>query len=129
LNRFTFDIDIIDKRIPLLIGYVLLLMFLVIVDIAAILIGAQDFWLIIPCIIFLVVGHLTRKRYMKAKREMMRLYSISKSPISGLAEAIIKGSPLIRALNREEYFSKKMLHYIEENNKSGYVGYGLDQWF
>ena len=129
LNRFTFDIDIIDKRIPLLIGYVLLLAFLVLVDIAAVLIGAQDFYLIIPCILFLMIGHIVKNRYMKAKREMIRLYSISKSPISGLTEAIIKGSPLIRALNREDYFSEKMSEYIEENNKSGYVGYGLDQWF
>lgn len=104
-------------------------MFLVLVDIAAVLIGANDFWLIIPCILFLIVGHIMRLRYMKAKREMMRLYSITKSPISGLTEALIKGSPLIRALNREEYFSNKMCEYIEENNKSGYVGYGLDQWF
>ena len=129
LNRFSYDIDIVDKRIPLLIGYTLMLFFLVLVDIAAVLLGVQDFWLLIPCAIFLIVGHCIRLAYMKAKREMMRLYSISKSPISGLTESIIKGSPLIRALGREKYFSNKMMSHIEDSNKNGYAVFGLDIWF
>lgn len=129
LNRFTFDIDIIDKRIPPLIGYVTLLLFLVLVDIAAVLIGVDNILIAIPCAVFLVIGHIIRMRYMKSKREMMRLYSISKSPISGLTESIIKGSPLIRALRREDYFSSRMEMDIDENSKSGYVSWGLDKWF
>lgn len=129
MNKFTFDIDIIDKRIPGLIGYVTLLLFLVLVDIAAVLIGVDNLLIAIPCAVFLVIGHIIRSRYMRSKREMMRLYSISKSPISGLAESIIKGSTLIRALRREEYFTNKMHDDIDENSKSGYVSYGLDKWF
>ena len=52
LNRFTFDIDIIDKRIPLLIGYVSLLFCLVLVDIAAVLMGVDNILIAIPCVVF-----------------------------------------------------------------------------
>lgn len=98
LNRFSHDIDIMDKRIPLLLGYVSLEFFLVIVDLIAVIIGAETLLLLIPCLIYVIVGWWYRIRFMKAKREVMRLFSITKSPISGWGEAIVKGSTVLRSL-------------------------------
>lgn len=129
LNRFSHDIDIIDKRIPLLLGYVSLEFFLVIVDLIAVIIGAETLLLLIPCFIYIVVGWWYRTRFMKAKREIMRLFSITKSPISGWGEAIVKGSTVLRALGREPYCVEKMNNLIHENNKNLIVKDGLDGWF
>lgn len=129
LNRFSHDVDIMDKRIPLLISYVALEFFLVIVDLIAVIIGADTFLLLIPCFIYVVLGWWYRTRYMNAKREVMRLYSITKSPISGWGEAIVKGSTVLRNLDREKYCVDKMDLLIHENNKNLITKDGLDGWF
>lgn len=129
LNRFSHDIDIIDKRIPLLIGYVSLTFFLVIVDLIAVAVGAENLLLLIPCVLYIVLAWYYRIRFMKAKREVMRLFSITKSPISGWGEAIVKGCTVLRSLEREEYCIEKMNHLIHENNKNLITKDGLDGWF
>ena len=129
LNRFSYDIDLIDKRVFFLIGYVSLLFFLVIVDIIAVLIGSENLFLIVPCLVLFVVGGWYRKRYMRAKIEIMRLYSITRSPLTGWAESVIKGSPVLRAVQKQQFCVAKMDRYIDENMKNGLVSLGLDCWF
>ena len=129
LNRFTSDIDLIDKRIFRLLGYVSIRFLLVIVDVAAVVTGGSNVLLIIPCFIFFVVGWWYRGRYMAVKREIVRLYSITKSPISGWGESVVKGSTVLRSIKKFDYCMKKMNFFIEENTKNGLISAALDSWF
>ena len=129
VNRFSSDIEIIDKRIFPLIGYVMVMFFFTLSNVFSVVVGASNILLLVPCFFFFFVGIWYRKRYMGAKREMVRLYSITKSPICGWAESIIKGATVIRAIGRQKYSIKKMSHNIEENTKNGLVSHALDSWF
>ena len=129
LNRFSFDIDIIDKRVFEYVSYACVLFFMFLFDLGSLISGAKHLGFIAPCIIFLFLGFWYRGRYMNAKREFMRLYSITKSPISGWAESIVKGSTVLRAMNREKSCLAKMNFMIEENTKNGIIAFGLDYWF
>ena len=129
LNRFSFDIDILDKLVFASIGDVLTLAMYVVINIISIVTGGGNILLVLPCFLFLAIGYWYRVRFMAAKREMTRLYSITKSPISGWTESIVKGSTVLRAMNRQSFCRKKMNFYVEENTKSGIVGSALDYWF
>lgn len=129
LNRFSNDIDIIDRRIPQLIGYVTIIVLVVIVDLVAVVLASGNYFFIIPCVAYIVLGVWYRTRFMRAQREVMRLYSISKSPISGWGEAMVKGAPILRTLGKQEYAGGKMDLIIEENMKNLVVKEAIIVWF
>ena len=129
LNRFSFDIDIIDKRIFEYLSYCSAISTMFCFNLCFLVMATKNVVFVIPCAIFLILAVYYRGIYMNAKREFMRLYSITKSPISGWAESIVKGSTVLRSMRREEYCLTKMNHFIEENLKNEIIAFGLDYWF
>ena len=128
LNRFSADIDDIDRSVFFLLGYAILLFFLVIVDIVAVFIATRSFLLMIPSFFFIAVGFWYFVQYMRALREFKRLNAITKSPISGWAEATIKGLAVLRLTKREDYCMNKMNNLIQENTKNALVEKAISAW-
>ncbi len=77
----------------------------------------------------MIIGLFKRSRYMNAKRELLRLFAITKSPIVGLGTSCAFGAPIIRSLGNQEYFLNKLEHKIEENSKNGIMNAAIDSWF
>ena len=129
LNRFSSDIELVDRRVFWMILLGMIGFFYAMVNFVSIVIGASNLLLLLPCGCFFVITAWYRERYMSAKREMVRLFSISKSPLCGWAESMIKGSTVIRATRRQKYSVERMAHNIEENTKNGVVWIALESWF
>lgn len=129
LNRFSNDIDAIDNKYGNFIVGVTIFFFLTVMNFFVFFFSTKSFWLIIPGIVYSVVGYYYRNLYMKVKREMVRLFAISKTPIVGLGTSTILGGPVIRSIGNQEYFREKIDFYVEENTKNGIMYIGLDSWF
>lgn len=129
INRFSQDIDALDTKIGVQVDNLNASMFFVLLNIYSVVVGASSLLLLIPTTLFLIIGWITRIRYMKAKREIVRLQAITQSPVVGVCCSSIAGAPIIRALNKKDYFSQKVETLIHENSKNGVISFGLDGWF
>lgn len=129
LNRFSNDIDKVDLNLGLVILNIFYSWPLVILDVYAIISGVQNFYLLIPCLVYILIGFFWRSEYMRAKREVFRLSAITKSPVVGLVTSCFNGSSQIRAMNCEEYLQRKTDALIEENSKNALMVACLDSWF
>ena len=129
MNRFSNDIDDVDSYIGPLIDGGLYYLFLSVTDVYAILKGVPTLYLLIPIIIYIAVGLRKRFVYMSAKRSIMRLFAITRSPVVGLGLSCVSGAPIIRALGCQAHFVGKMTESIEGNAKNGVLNFALDSWF
>lgn len=129
MNRFSNDIDDVDSFIGPLIDGSLYYLFLSATDVYAILHGVPSLYLLIPVTIFLVIGIRKRFVYMSAKRNVTRLFAITRSPVVGLGLSCVAGAPVIRSIGNQKYFLEKMAKSTEENAKNGVINFGLDSWF
>lgn len=128
LNRFTKDLDVLDKAIvkqmPLfLINFSLLafnFIFLVVI---------LDWVTTIPMILFLFYGFFMQRNSMGVKRETMRLEAISKSPILSWAGETIRGLPQIRSMKKSNYVTHIMVSLLHSNMVNSLLSVGLDAWF
>lgn len=78
---------------------------------------------------FLLLSWVVRKNYIRAKRDVVRLQYISLSPVIGLCCSSVVGAPIIRSLNKQDYFSEKTRILAEENSKNAVASFGLDAWY
>lgn len=129
LNRFSNDIDDVDNNIGTIIDGSLYYLFNTFTDIYGIIKGVSNLLMIVPITVYIIVGFVRRVKYMSAKRELLRLFAITKSPIVGIGASCAFGGPIIRSLGNQDYFIRKMDHKIEENSKNGLLNVATDGWF
>ena len=78
---------------------------------------------------FFFIAILLQRRYISAKREFVRLESITKSPIVSTFSDIIKGLSEIRSMKLEYYFINQLRYRQNENLKNGILVNGCNAWF
>lgn len=75
------------------------------------------------------LGLALQFRYMKVKREVVRLEAITRSPILNLVADTMRGLISIRAMKIQDYLESKMRYLVNENLKNGCFTFALDFWF
>ena len=106
INRFSSDIFVIDMQL------IFTNLFLtneacgLLFDVVVIFHYTNIFSLIFITIFIIISIHLHRK-YMSCKRELLRQELITRSPIAGLINDVLKGLPEIRAMSLKNYFKGK----------------------
>ena len=129
LNRFSKDIDSIDSDISIKLLSVYLFFALIITDIFTIVITTQQFLLLIPYVMFVIVGSILQNKYMKAKADVQRLEKITRSPIVSWVGTSMKGLSEIRTLKKLGYAKEELRKLVCDNVKNPILMYGLDLWF
>ena len=97
-----------------------------------------DFWVVaffttwyilIIIVLYISLVYWMQRTYIKAKREFVRLESITKSPIQGVFTEIINNLTEIRSMNLQQYFGQRLRHSQDENLKNSILILGSDGWF
>lgn len=128
LNRFTKDINTIDKILIKIAALAIfkLIQFFVSFYFMAI---SLNVGICAVLTVFFMCAVMIQNHSMNTKREVVRLESISKSPIVTWTSQTIKGLPQLRTLHKENWFIENMVQLIETNLKNSILVYGLDSWF
>lgn len=129
INRFTGDIDILDRQLPTLMDEATIFFFVTFIQVTIVILSIGSVYFLIPLAIYLSICYLYRNLYMESKRVTVRMQAISKSPLVGWGASIILGAPEIRSLGIQDICSKRMNKFIEDNTKNGILINSLDSWF
>ena len=129
INRFSNDIDVIDKETGDLVYRISRVIPKNLLNVFLISIGVKNPYMVIPLVLFIFIAFWMRVAYMRAKTEMVRLFQITRSPVIGLASSCILGAPVIRCIKNQPYLQKKIEKLINENTKNRLLDISLDAWF
>lgn len=129
INRFTEDLENLDDYTSEAFFDFYVFFGFMVVDLMALVKTGDSYYLAIPFSLYVVVCFKLRADYMNAKREVIRLQRITKSPITSSLNDAITGLIELRALRKENYVFKKLDHSCDENNKNNLMVYGLSGWF
>jgi ABC-type multidrug transport system fused ATPase/permease subunit len=129
INRFTRDMDKIDVTLGQIMSSFVIAITLVLFDFAILVWGAKNYLLIPFCFVFVWISVRIQRRYMKLKRELTRLQSITSSPIVGWSIGVLQSCPEVRGLRKESYVRRIFRNYIDENTKNSVLIFSLDAWF
>ena len=126
LNRFTSDIEVVDKKIPFELADVLYCT----INFVSVCITVS---VIIPHILIAMVpviaGYIFLQILMSRTRcQIKRHESVAKAPILSLFSESIDGASTIRAFKEEERFEKKFEGKLSHHLKANYVNYMMNMW-
>ena len=128
INRFTKDLDVLDKNIMKSTGMFIFSFILVLVD--CVLMAMQvNILIIAPLVLNLIISFFLQRHSMGVKREAVRLEAISKSPILSWTKETIKGLPQIRSMNKLNYVNQIMIDMLHKNMVNSVLSAGLDAFF
>ncbi|CAG2118312.1 unnamed protein product, partial [Medioppia subpectinata] len=114
INRFSIDMNTIDKKLPIALPVLLRFIFLCVSAIIVDLIITPYFAIaIIP---ILIIYYFVQHFFRFTSRELQRLDSITKSPIFSLYSQTIDGLTTLRAFNEEISFTDKIYELLDINN-------------
>ena len=128
LNRFSDDLDKVDNEINQTAVEFLGSFFAI--TFTLILCLAFSHWvLIVPIIGFLLLCRICYKDYSSLYREIVRLKSISNSPIASHFAESLQGLSVIRCFNQQERFLNEQLRKQDESTKNLLVLNAVGQWY
>lgn len=128
INRFTKDIEVIDKDIGWSFSGVYIEGASVLINIC-ILIWSIGPMLVIPMSLFLLFGIMFQRKLMTTKREIVRLEAVARSPVMSCVGALIRGNPEIRVLQKEKFVKDEYVEKVELVMKNSLLIAGLDHWY
>ena len=103
LNRFSKDLTVLDNYIASSFGSFMVYTYSLLADVLiCILIGSV--WILPTVVIFFVLSFWIQKLFMKINREVIRLESISKSPILSFFSESLNGLTTIRGYRDQKRF-------------------------
>lgn len=129
INRFTKDLNSIDVDFTWNISNFMYSSTRVMVSFAVVVWTIGNYYIMIPCLIFVLIGLVYQRSYMRLKREVSRLQNITNSPVIGWATAVLKSCSEVRVMKKEGYVRKRLRYLINENMKNSVMVFGLDAWF
>lgn len=103
LNRLSKDVQVIDSDLAYTIGIFLATVSTIVGD-TLLCVYASSLWVLIPIFIFMYVCKNLQSYYMMAQREVVRLETISRSPIVQFFGESLQGLPSIRTFKQQERF-------------------------
>ena len=128
MNRFTNDMQTIDFNLTLNFSFLCF-------KIGEILVIMSTLWLVlggetVVCLVILIVVCVYYQRvFMGAKREFLRLDSVSRTPVLAALGDSAKGLTNIRSNGTQNYFFRKFLLALNEQCKNKIVITGLNHWY
>ena len=130
INRFSNDIDVIDKDLPDTANQVNFLLPKSVLNVLSIVAGVQNGLSVAPVLFMAFLGLILRDFYMRVRREAIRLFLVTRSPIIGLGVSLVSGGPVIRSFaGFFDFFEKKISLLIDENSKNQLLSAALEAWF
>ena len=128
MNRFSKDIEQIDRNQGMVISQFLKSICTLIVTLAFI--SYTISWILIVILIpVFIAGMWMLSVYMKVRREIVRLEAITRSPIQNLVSDTTKGLPSIRSMKLKNFLKEKMKHLLTENLKNSMFLCVIEFWF
>lgn len=128
LNRFTKDIEVLDKNIMKTSTMLIFSVTLVACD--CVFMALQlDSMVAAPLAVYIVLSFIYQRYAMVVKRDAVRLEAISKSPIVSWTAETMKGLPQIRCSNKINYVTRNMVELLHNNMSNSLLSIGLDAWF
>ncbi|KAL1440438.1 hypothetical protein MTO96_009478 [Rhipicephalus appendiculatus] len=114
INRFSSDMGVIDKKLPVtlpvLLRFLMLCLSAILVDVCV-----TPYFLIV--VVFVVaVYYYVQCFFRQSSRELQRLDSITKSPVFSHFSETLSGLSTIRAYREEGRFVERMNEHINDNN-------------
>ncbi|KAK8782741.1 hypothetical protein V5799_015921 [Amblyomma americanum] len=114
INRFSSDMGVIDKKLPVtlpvLLRFLMLCISAILVDVFV-----TPYFLLV--VVFVVAAYYYIQSFFRhSSRELQRLDSITKSPVFSHFSETLAGLSTIRAFREEHRFVEKMNEHINDNN-------------
>jgi ATP-binding cassette subfamily C (CFTR/MRP) protein 1 len=128
LNRFSDDLNKIDKFIPGQVSYVLVILSSLTLDMLLLLILSSPYLIVFVVVYFIIILRMQRV-FTKPYKQVSSLSSTSKSPIFHLFSDSVNGLLDIRASRKESYIVKNMSRNVDFHFKTEIVNAGFIQWF
>ncbi|CAH1800691.1 unnamed protein product [Owenia fusiformis] len=114
LNRFSYDTNTIDEKLPITIDSVF---YCVLVCLSGIVVNGITTPFFLLAVLPLCICYFAIQRfYISSSRELQRLDSVSRSPVFAQFSETLGGLPTIRAYRAQERFKDKNLGSIDSNN-------------
>ncbi|XP_033248602.1 multidrug resistance-associated protein 1 isoform X7 [Drosophila miranda] len=126
VNRFSKDIDTIDNVLPFNIRVVLGQGFMVLATIVVISMSTPIFLAVIVPIALLY--YFAQRFYVATSRQLMRLESVSRSPIYSHFGETVTGAPTIRAYNVGDRFIEESDAKVDKNQVCKYPSVIANRW-
>ncbi|XP_050740738.1 multidrug resistance-associated protein 1 isoform X5 [Drosophila biarmipes] len=126
VNRFSKDIDTIDNVLPFNIRVVIGQAFMVLATIVVISLSTPIFLAVIVPIALLY--YFAQRFYVATSRQLMRLESVSRSPIYSHFSETVTGASTIRAYNVENRFIDESDAKVDKNQVCKYPSVIANRW-
>ncbi|XP_037884215.1 multidrug resistance-associated protein 1 isoform X8 [Glossina fuscipes] len=126
LNHFSGDMEIIDNELPGTLDSFLTFIFLVLATIVVISISTPIFLAVIIPIAFLY--YFAQRFYVATSRQLMRLESVSRSPIYSHFGETITGVSTIRAYAVQDRFIDESDNKVDKNQVCKYPSLIANRW-
>ncbi|XP_052851271.1 multidrug resistance-associated protein 1 isoform X10 [Drosophila gunungcola] len=126
VNRFSKDVDTIDNVLPMLWRMVISQAFAVLATIVVISLSTPIFLAVIVPIAFLY--YFAQRFYVATSRQLMRLESVSRSPIYSHFSETVTGASTIRAYNVGNRFIDESDAKVDENQVCKYPSVIANRW-
>lgn len=129
LNRFTNDLDTMERQLTTSIISMIAPLYVAFVELYFYFMIANNY--IFYGIVFAYVVSLIylQNRFLQASNNIIRKMNISKTPIIQLSTGISTGISQVRIMQKGEYFRRLSCQYINENVKYYLIRQGLEQGF
>ncbi|XP_052851269.1 multidrug resistance-associated protein 1 isoform X8 [Drosophila gunungcola] len=126
VNRFSKDIDTVDNTLPLNLRVGIMQLFVVLATIVVISLSTPIFLAVIVPIAFLY--YFAQRFYVATSRQLMRLESVSRSPIYSHFSETVTGASTIRAYNVGNRFIDESDAKVDENQVCKYPSVIANRW-
>lgn len=128
INRFSTDTDEMDKSIPYRVSVFMLYTGFLISDVIVGIITI-GWWVLIAYAIYYIIMFYYQNLYVKFKKDLYRLESVTRSPIVNVTNEILEGKMILKVFKKEKAIMKELVNYLEENSKNLTIQNALTNWF
>ncbi|XP_052851263.1 multidrug resistance-associated protein 1 isoform X2 [Drosophila gunungcola] len=126
LNSFSGDMDVVDEELPATMDSFMTFIFMVLATIVVISLSTPIFLAVIVPIAFLY--YFAQRFYVATSRQLMRLESVSRSPIYSHFSETVTGASTIRAYNVGNRFIDESDAKVDENQVCKYPSVIANRW-
>ncbi|KAH8293076.1 hypothetical protein KR044_000492 [Drosophila immigrans] len=126
LNSFSGDMDVIDEELPGTVDSLMTFLWMVLATIVVISISTPIFLVVIVPIGF--IYYFAQRFYVATSRQLMRLESVSRSPIYSHFGETVTGVSTIRAYTVEDRFIEESDHKVDKNQVCKYPSLIANRW-
>jgi ATP-binding cassette subfamily C (CFTR/MRP) protein 1 len=128
LNRFTKDIEVIDRDISWSLNNFYFSFGSVVLNVIVI-IWTVGWVMVLPLVVFMIAGAYYQRKLMETKREIVRLEATARSPVAACVTTLLRGAPEIRVLHRLPLVKDEFMVKVETTFQNSILLAALDAWY